>query len=210
LEWLVRLLYASDNETADFSNVYDIYPKIVVFIVMYEDEMRKISLETYSTLQNIEKIKKFMFADLDKTIALVSSDRGAPNFMLALVLCSYTEFWGKLMLHSEDEKKCFDAFFCRLGTRYEELIENTDAGIYGRIRCGLVHEYLIKGNAKIVVEGGDCGIIYDTKTKTYTFCIKKYLEDFKFAVNNYIEELKTDLEKFDNAKKVLEKGAKLL
>jgi hypothetical protein len=57
---------------------------------MDKDEVRKISLETHSTLQKIEKIKEFMFADLDKTIALVSSDKGAPNFMLALVLCSYT------------------------------------------------------------------------------------------------------------------------
>jgi hypothetical protein len=114
------------------------------------------------------------------------------------------------MLTSRNEKECFDAFFCKLGTRYQELIEDADTGIYGRIRCGLAHEYLIKGNTKIVVEDRDCGIIYDTKTKTYTFCIRKYLEDFKFAVNNYIEELKTDLEKFRNAKKVPEKGAKLL
>jgi hypothetical protein len=176
---------------------------------MDKDEMRKISLETHSTLQNIEKIKEFMFADLDKTIALVSSDKGAPNFMLALVLCCYTEFWGKLMLPSRSEKKCFDAFFYKLGTRYQELIEDTDTGIYGRIRCGLVNEYLIKGNTKIVVEGGDCGIIYDTKTKKYTFCIRKY-QDFKFAVNNYIEELKTNLEKFRNAKKVLENYSKYI
>jgi hypothetical protein len=50
-------------------------------------------LETYTVLQNIDKIKEFMFADIDKTIALIHSDMGAPNFMLALVLCSYTEFW---------------------------------------------------------------------------------------------------------------------
>jgi hypothetical protein len=28
-----------------------------------------------------------------ETIELVHSDKGAPNFMLALVLCAYTEFW---------------------------------------------------------------------------------------------------------------------
>ena len=37
-----------------------------------------------------------MFTDLDKTLELVNTPKGAPNFMLALVLCCYTEFWGKL------------------------------------------------------------------------------------------------------------------
>ncbi|MGB6530546.1 MAG: hypothetical protein WBF33_20770 [Candidatus Nitrosopolaris sp.] len=135
-------------------------------------------LETYTVLQNIDKIKEFMFADIDKTISLIHSDIGAPNFMLALVLCSYTEFWGKLMLPSQECKKCFEAFFRKLGTKYVEVMDHRDTNIYGRIRCGLVHEYLIKGNAKIVIEGGECGIIYDENTKTYTFHIRRYLEDF--------------------------------
>ena len=33
------------------------------------------------TVQMIEKIKEFMFADLDKTIALVNSSSGAPSFI---------------------------------------------------------------------------------------------------------------------------------
>ena len=76
------------------------------------------------TLQTIEKIRDFMCADLDKTIALHhTSSKGAPNFMLALVLCCYTHFWGKLMLHPEgDDKRTFDAFFCRLGAKYKDNI----------------------------------------------------------------------------------------
>jgi hypothetical protein len=54
-----------------------------------QDEIRKISLET-CVLRNIENIKEFMFSDLDKTIELVHSEKGAPNFMLTLVLSSYT------------------------------------------------------------------------------------------------------------------------
>ena len=74
-------------------------------------------VEEKITVQTIEKIKEFMFADLDKTIALVNSCNGAPNFMLALVLCCYTEFWGKLMLYPEkDEKKSFDTFFANWGS----------------------------------------------------------------------------------------------
>jgi hypothetical protein len=161
------------------------------------------------TVQTIVKIKEFMFADLDKTIALVNSSNGAPNFMLALVLCCYTEFWGKLMLYPErDEKKCFDSFFCKLGLKYCDLIYNSDAGIYGRVRCGVVHEYSIKTKADsesmIVIEGRDCEIVYDKKTQNYTFCVRKYFEDFKIAVNNYIEELKTESDKFNHAKQALE------
>ena len=44
-----------------------------------QDEMRKISLETYTVMKNIEKIKEFMFADLDKTIELARSGKGAFN-----------------------------------------------------------------------------------------------------------------------------------
>jgi hypothetical protein len=33
------------------------------------------------TVQMIEKIKEFMFADLDKTIALVNLSSGAPSFI---------------------------------------------------------------------------------------------------------------------------------
>jgi hypothetical protein len=47
------------------------------------------------------------------------------------------------------------------------------------------------------------------KQKSILFCIRKY-QDFKFAVNNYIEELKTNLEKFRNAKKVLENYSKYI
>jgi hypothetical protein len=85
---------------------------------------------------------------------------------------------------------------------------NTD--IYGRIRCGLVHEYIIRANAKIVIEGGDCGIVYDDKSKTYIFCIRRYLEDLKFAVDKYIAELRSDLASFNATKKALENKPQLI
>ena len=56
----------------------------------------------------------------------------------------------------------------------------------------------------IVIEGGNCGIVYYKKTQNYTFCVRKYFEDFKIAVNNYIEELKTDSDQFNRAKQALE------
>ena len=36
-----------------------------------------------------------MFKDLEKTIGLVKNTQlGAPNFLLALGLCCFTEYWG--------------------------------------------------------------------------------------------------------------------
>ena len=44
-----------------------------------------------------------MIADLEKTINLVNSNQGAPNFLLALALCCYTEYWGKFLNGSHYE-----------------------------------------------------------------------------------------------------------
>lgn len=44
------------------------------------------------------KVRRFMFDDIDKTIGLADNPNvGAPNFLLALGLCCYTEYWGKLL-----------------------------------------------------------------------------------------------------------------
>ena len=163
------------------------------------------------TLQTIEDIRQFMINDLDKTIALVNSCKGAPNFMLALALCCYTEFWGKLKAFPEEkkDKECFESFFSELGEKYRYLIEHTNASIWGNVRSQLVHLYGIKkhkgsvNDSRIVIEGGDCGIMYDNNAQTYTFCVRKYFEDFKFAVDNYIAELKADPDKLNHAKNAL-------
>jgi hypothetical protein len=61
---------------------------------------------------------------------------------------------------------------------------------------------MIDRNAKIVIEGsGDCGILYDSISRTYTFIIRRYFEDFKIAVNNFIHGLESgneDLSKFND------------
>jgi hypothetical protein len=62
------------------------------------------------------KVRDFMFDDIDKTLQLVHTSRGAPNFLLALGLCCYTEYWGKLLLGIEKRdgkevsKAPFEAF----------------------------------------------------------------------------------------------------
>jgi hypothetical protein len=169
----------------------------------------KILLNTTNVLDTIKKIREFMFEDLEKTIDLVDSFRGAPNFMLALVLCAYTEFWGKLICPGKDDKQCFDTFFCQLGAEYNEVMNHPNTNIYGRIRCGLIHEYLIKGNAEILIEGGECGIKYDVKTKKYTINIRRYFQDFRVAVDLYIVELENNSRILSNAKKAMDGGIQL-
>ncbi|HJT82985.1 MAG TPA: hypothetical protein VJ697_00760 [Nitrososphaeraceae archaeon] len=39
---------------------------------------------------------------------------------------------------------------------------------------------MIDGNAKIVIEDNDdCGILYDSTTRTYTFIVRRYLKTSK-------------------------------
>jgi hypothetical protein len=120
------------------------------------EDVKKTALETYRLFDTINKIKEFTFADLDKTIELVNTPKGAPNFMLALVLCCYTEFWGKVKFPEGGSGEHFKEFFKTLGVRYENPLQqlgdievNTQKGkpkkvnkIYHDIRCGLAHSYL--------------------------------------------------------------------
>ena len=87
-------------------------------------DVKKIALETYRILDTINKIKEFIFADLEKTIELVNTPKGAPNFMLALVLCCYTEFWGRMKLPNGSSSERFNEFFKALGKRYESLLQH--------------------------------------------------------------------------------------
>lgn len=187
---------------------------------MGRNDIEKTALETYRILETVKKIRDFMFADLEKTIDLASTPKGAPNFMVALVLSCYTEFWGKLLNgisvpRKGDLPKFYNDFFIRLGNRYQELherLERTGTNrIYYDVRCGLAHAYLIEGNTRILIEGGHYGIDYDDKTRTYTFYIRRYFEDFKFAVNKYIADLMSDTILLENAKSVVDtKGTLIL
>ena len=47
---------------------------------------------------SVNKIRDFMFGDLEKTLSLVNTPARAPNFLLALALCCYTEYWGQFLI----------------------------------------------------------------------------------------------------------------
>jgi hypothetical protein len=115
-----------------------------------------------------------MYADIEKTLQLAGGSEGAPNFLLALGLCCYTEYWGKLLLGLPENAsgKAFNAFFKRLGPNYEKLVNNTSIDIYRDIRCGLAHAYLIEGRESAIKIGpAAAGIEYDLKNRyLYLLC----------------------------------------
>ena len=64
---------------------------------------------------------------------------------------------------------------------------------------------MIDNNAQIVIEGSaDCGILYNSNSKIYIFVVRKYFEDFKNAVNNFIGGLESGNEDFSKFKDVIE------
>ena len=146
-----------------------------------------------------------MFGDLDKTIDLIHTKRAAPNFLLALVICCYIEYWGRLVngIANGNSKKCFNEFFDRLGSCYQKQRRQSSCDIYKDIRCSLVHSYVINKSAKIKFRGGKCRVVFNQFTKEYTLYIERYYRDFKNAVDRYISELEkgSGLDKMEKALK---------
>ncbi len=161
-----------------------------------------------------EKIKNWMQGDIKAVISK------SANFLTALGQVAYTEIIGSFI--TEGGKSCenFDAFFGRLGEKYANLLKRHNKGrhiIYDDLRCGLIHEYLVKrkpftiyhslkawkdlknevGKLKIPFEGQkikvDCGVMYlkDNSGKgSWHFINPRYFFDFQKALEVYWEEIK--------------------
>jgi hypothetical protein len=92
-----------------------------------------------------------MFGDIQKTLNLADDIKaGAPNFLLTLGLCCYTEYWSKLKCSVAKDKSqlSFEAFLVELE-------------IYTDIRCGLAHAYLIENRSSTIdtLNVGEHGIL---------------------------------------------------
>ncbi|HET7006241.1 MAG TPA: hypothetical protein VFK65_12145, partial [Candidatus Binatia bacterium] len=89
--------------------------------------------------------------------------RGAAANLAALGLVAYTEFLGGIVTgnlgHKGSSRSNFRAFLPYLGSDYEDLARR-GIDIYERIRCGLAHEYFIKGESTIWPQASaPCGIV---------------------------------------------------
>jgi hypothetical protein len=153
--------------------------------------------------KSVLNVRKFMFEDIEKTLLL---KRRAPNFLLALGLCCYTEYWGKLKIgvsEKDQNRKSRDSFegflYEYLDPNYYAQLEKEGADIYKDVRCGLAHAYLIERKTSSIdaLHDGNHGIDYDPTSNRYTFYVKTYFIEFKSGVNKYIRGLEDGTENID-------------
>jgi len=138
-----------------------------------------------------ERIFGFMYNDIRRAIDLAKA-----NFLVALGLSVYTEIIGGLVTGKLKDprwsKKNYKAFLQYLGPHYVSLDNQID--LYNRVRCGLVHEYFVKGRFMIAVKSTNKnlpGIFYDPSLDHITIYIEHYFRDFKAGVQNYYGVLKS-------------------
>jgi len=130
-----------------------------------------------------EYVFGFIFSDIQREIDLARSGKPAGNFLSALGLLCYTEFMGGIAVGSFKRRRAksrFDAFLNLMDGGYREF--NQKVNVYGVFRCGMAHEYFIKGNCVIAMLKNDETLgIGTTPTGQYYFVVEKYFEDFAAA-----------------------------
>jgi len=157
---------------------------------------------------------------------LISGDcdaviRARANYSAALCLLSYTEFVGGLvdgsLGKSGASRKRFnhalsyfrwngdENYYRDFKLRFVDLDgKEKDGDIYGLFRCGLAHEYFVKGDSflhnnpdgRCVPEDAGVQVIEHDGEKRLRFHTNAYFRDFKDACKRYYEDLKagdTDL-----------------
>jgi hypothetical protein len=165
-------------------------------------------------LKKFGQIKGWICGDIIKVIGT-----GA-NYLTALGLLSYTEIIGSFITgKGEPASDNFDTFFRRLGSEYDKLLKkhnkkraNKKHVIYDDLRCGLLHEYVIKrklftiyhirenweniqekiDDFRIPFEGKQipvvCGVMYLKDQKghgSWHFISPRYFFDFQKALEDY-------------------------
>lgn len=136
-----------------------------------------------------EYVFGFMRSDIDAAI------RGNANYLAALGLASYTEVLGglrtgKLGIRNRAAAN-FKAFIPYLGKHYEDL-QSRGIDIYDIVRCGLVHNYFIKGDSTIWMRAtAPCGIIASPGGPTY-FIVNVYRDYFFVGATRFRDEILED------------------
>jgi hypothetical protein len=157
--------------------------------------------------QSVLKVQTFMFTDIENTLSL----KQAPSFLLALGLCCYTEYWGKLKLgvgaKENRGKDSFEEFlYGYLDPIYYPQLRNKGLDLYKDVRCGLAHSYLIENKTSYIDAASDSshGIDYDSANMQYTFYVKTYFQEFKAGVNKYVDGLIAGTESVDLLERCLD------
>jgi hypothetical protein len=136
------------------------------------------------------------------------------RYVAALALLSYTEYIGGLIsgnlgLKDKSKDNFYEALMyfpqeyrtidANLKIEYvdEKGAKCTDEGIYSLVRCGVVHEYFLKGVATGVINHQDgqtqpdhIGIVVTTGPEKFLiFRTNEYFRDFKSAVDKIYKKL---------------------
>jgi hypothetical protein len=200
----------------------------IVFGYMCADieEMINRARETPVSSESQEKQPDFEVEGLAFFSTDVSDSRfrkGGGNYLCALGLLSYTEFMGGIYCNNFQRysRDLFKDFLYLMGDSYKMFdkqlnqLLNRPLSVYKVFRCGLAHEYFIKGNSviymlngKILVDGAGCivdgrpgpslwttpysapscgiGLLDDGR---YFFIVEKYYEDFRAACCKAYKEI---------------------
>lgn len=154
-----------------------------------------------------KQAKKFIFSDIDREIALARASQneegllllksagvptGGGNFLAAMGLLSYTEFFGEQKYKHTGRGCCsknFNDLFDDLGDEYR-LFREAGEDIYSIFRCGLVHEYYTKQDCTIYMlkneRSAGIGKEHDGK---YYFVVETYYEALKRVINDIENDL---------------------
>lgn len=133
-----------------------------------------------------EYVFGFMRSDVNAAIG------GDANYLAALGLVTYTEILGgfrtgKLGLQGHSAAN-FHAFLPYLGKEYLDF-RSRGVDLYEKVRCGLVHQYFIKGESSIWMEAdGPCGIISSPDGPTMLF-VRVYCRDLFTGAARYRDEI---------------------
>lgn len=158
----------------------------------------------------------FIYHDIEQCI------KNGANYVVALALLSYTEYFGGLVSGNlglkPKSKQNFNEALSYFPKEYQKIDssvevnylnengkESKEKGIYSLFRCGLVHEYFVKGFATIYnnPEGlaqNHIGIVkaeYKIElrgsssekvvNKVFEFYTNEYFRDFRYAVQKVFE-----------------------
>lgn len=141
-----------------------------------------------------ERVLGWMCADIRRAID------AHVNYLAALALSVYTEvlggfITGKLTSRRKGQsRENYTAFLKWLGGHY---VKQSDF-LYDKVRCGLVHEYFIKGPSAIVIKARAVdkfgrpveapGVVL--QDNLIVFACENYFADFRKAILRYYSELK--------------------
>jgi hypothetical protein len=139
-----------------------------------------------------EYVTGFMFSDVQREIDRARDELPAGNFLCALALLCYTEVLGGIergTLAPGNGRKNFEGFFRQLGPYYRGLLDD-GVDVYELFRCGMAHEYLIKGTATVsMLKGVEPSGIAVAPDGHYYFTVERYFEDFQAAALKLRDEL---------------------